>query len=161
MTGFIAEGVILGFILFYILTYLYGKWANRSRAEKWLRAHHELYASQFSSPGDEAGILDDGAQDLFQFSTGRRNIKSLHTVFTFLPRHDLLQLIATYAWTLYDLRYNPNDDVTLDFKLGTIGKDSSHATGFVWAIIDKEELNYIKNRRWDLVRIVINAITGY
>lgn len=90
---------------------------------------------------------------MFQFSTGRRNVQSLHTVFTFLPHHDLFQLIFTYGWTLYDLRYNPADDVTLDFKLGTAGVTPQNP-GYVWAIVEKEELRTIRGSRWDLVNIL-------
>jgi hypothetical protein len=96
-------------------------------------------------------ILNDGAADMFAFSTGRRNVQSLHTIFTFLPFHDLFQFMFTYLWTLYDLRYSPSSDVTLDFKLGT---KETHPAGnaqpFIWAIVDKEEMISIKAKRWDL-----------
>lgn len=148
---FITEGVILSFIFIYLSLYLYGSSANRRTASKWFRVHRDLYASQFSKPGDEYMILNDGAADMFAFSTGRRNVQSLHTIFTFLPFHDLFQIVFTYLWTLYDLRYSPSSDVTLDFKLGT--KDThpaGNAQPFIWAIVDKEELIGIKAKRWDL-----------
>jgi hypothetical protein len=150
-TVFITEGFILSFIIIYLSLYLYGSYANRRTASKWFRTHREFYSSQFSKPGNESMILDDGPADMFAFSTGRRNVQSLHTIFTFLPVHDLFQLVFTYLWTLYDLRYSPSSDVTLDFKLGT--KDThpaGNAQPFIWAIVDKEELIGIKTKRWDL-----------
>jgi hypothetical protein len=148
------EAGILAFVLLYVLVYFYGDWYNSTKAKKWFTAHRDIYRSQFSKPGEPSTILSDGATDMFQFSTGRRNVQSLHTVFTFTPRHDVFQTLFTYGWTLYDLRYSPNDDVTLDFKLGTKEKSpSGNATPFVWAIVDKEELIPIKGKRWDLVRL--------
>jgi len=97
-------------------------------------------------------MLTDGASDMFLFSTGRRNIQSLHTIFTFLPRHDLIQFMATYGWTLYDLSYSPANDVTLDFKLGTKGRaPTGVGPSFVWAIVEKDELRNVRATRWDLV----------
>ena len=105
-----------------------------------------LFEKQFSRP--TAGDLTaDGYTDFFNFSTGRRNVASLHTIFTLRPRHDLFQLIYQVGWSLIDLLYTPKDEVTLDFKL--------HATvaapDFVWALVTKEEATSIKNGRWDLV----------
>lgn len=106
----------------------------------------DLFEKQFSRP--TAGDLTaDGYTDFFNFSTGRRNVASLHTVFTLRPRHDLFQLIYQVAWSLIDLLYIPKDDVSLDFKLHTTGA----VPDFVWALVAKEEANSIKNARWDLV----------
>lgn len=150
---FKMEGLILAFVLTYVLTYFIVSWYNTSQAKKWLNVHQPVLASQFSAPGDQEMLMTDGASDMFLFSTGRRNVQSLHTVFTFIPRHDLFQLILTYGWTLYDLRYSPNNDVTLDFKLGTKGKaPAGVGAPFVWAIVEKDELNTIRSARWDLVR---------
>jgi len=101
---------------------------------------------QFSRP--TAGDLTaDGYSDFFNFSTGRRNVASLHTVFTLRPRHDFFQFLYQAAWGLMDLLYTPKDVVSLDFKL--------HSTvavpDIVWALVAKEEANSIKNERWDLV----------
>ncbi|KAG8756090.1 hypothetical protein FRC14_003393 [Serendipita sp. 396] len=144
---FIFEGLLLGFIVLYGGAYLYASYSNSRRAQKWLKTHSELLSSQFSKPAQSSSLLTDGASDMFAFSTGRRNVQSLHTVFAFLPRHDLFQLLFTYGWIMYDLRYSPNDDVTLDFRLGPSG---ANAPGFVWAIVDKDELISIKKTRWDL-----------
>jgi hypothetical protein len=106
---------------------------------------------QFSRPtaagGDGIDLTSDGYSDFFAFSTGRRNISSLHTVFTLRPRHDFLQFALQFAWGLADLLYTPNDDLTLDFKLHT----TVAAPDFVWALVTKGEANSIKKERWDLV----------
>jgi hypothetical protein len=149
---FKTEVFILAFVLAYVGTYLFMTWYNTSQAKKWLRAHQSLLSSQFSTPGQQDMMMNDGASDMFLFSTGRRNVQSLHTIFTFIPRHDLFQLVLTYGWTLYDLRYTPNNDVTLDFKLGTKGRaPAGNGPSFVWAIVEKDELKDIKKTRWDLV----------
>jgi hypothetical protein len=116
-----------------------------------LDAHLDILKKQFSRPtaagGDGIDLTSDGYSDFFAFSTGRRNISSLHTVFTLRPRHDLLQLAVQFARGLIDLLYAPNDEVTLDFKLHT----TVAVPDFVWALVTKGEANSIKKERWDLV----------
>lgn len=92
----------------------------------------------------------DGYTDFFNFSTGRRNVASLHTIFALRPRHDLMQWAFQFGRTFVDLQYRPQDDIQLDFRLapGALPHD------FVWAVIAKDELLSIKDSRWDLVRFV-------
>ncbi|KAJ7591005.1 hypothetical protein C8J56DRAFT_934437 [Mycena floridula] len=126
------ELVILSVILVYVVVAFYGKWQNSRRANKWFQVHLPLLESQFSRP--TAGSLTaDGSSDFFNFSTGRRNVASLHTIFALRPRHDLFQWLFQTFRTFIDLQYRPKDDLQLDFKLlpGTL-PDS-----FVWG-------------RWDL-----------
>ena len=110
-------------------------------------AHAPLYAQQFSRPTN-AGLTADGYSDFFTFSTGRRAVAVLHTVFTLRPRHDIFQLAYQFAYrNVYDLQYNPADDVQLDFKL----HPGVNVPDFVWALVNKDELKSIKDARWDLV----------
>lgn len=89
----------------------------------------------------------DGNSDSFAFSTGRRAVTSLHTVFSFIPRHDPFQLIYQFVWGLIELTYRAGDEVELDFTLN----DSANIPDCVWAVVSKNELRTIKNKRWDLV----------
>lgn len=112
-----------------------------------LGAHFPIYEQQFSKP-TKGGLISDGNSDFFVFSTGRRNVASLHTIFTLQPRHDFFQWLFQIGRTLVDLHYRPVDDVQLDFKLAP----SALADNFVWAVVAKDELLSVKNNRWDLVR---------
>lgn len=110
------------------------------------QVHLPLLELQFSRP--TAGSLTaDGSSDFFNFSTGRRNVASLHTIFALRPRHDLFQWLFQTFRTFIDLQYRPKDDLQLDFKLlpGTL-PDS-----FVWGILTKDELRTVTDDRWDLV----------
>jgi len=114
-----------------------------------LDVHFPLYCQQFSKTETKYGRLTaDGHSDFFSFCTGRRNIASLHTVFTFRPRHDLLQYIVQLGRQVIDLQYRPVDTLELDFTLtsGVLLND------FVFAVVSKDELVTIKDHRWDLVR---------
>lgn len=111
-------------------------------------AHTVVLESQFSSPSLD-GLVDDGSSDFFNFSTGRRNVSSLHTVFKLFPRHDLLQVLFNFGRSMVELTHNPTDEVELDFKLSSLGPGNS--PGFVWAAVAKDELAKIKSSRWDLV----------
>lgn len=93
-------------------------------------------------------VLSDGPTDFFNLSTGRRGIETLHTVFALNPRHDLLQTLYHVGWGFAQLDYEPTDEVYLDFLLPS----TTSSVGFVWALVNKEELRDIKKSRWDLVR---------
>lgn len=101
-------------------------------------------------------MVIDGYSDAFNFSTGRRNVASLHTIFTLRPRHDFFQWIFQTGRTFIDLQYRPRDDLQLDFKLspGTLNEN------FVFAIVAKDELLSVKDGRWDLVRLLIFILSN-
>lgn len=112
-----------------------------------LNAHLPLLEQQFSKPSSAGGLVSDGYSDFFNFSTGRRNVTSLHSVLTLLPRHDLAKMAWRYAWGMIELVYTSEDEIELDFKLSP----SSTTPGFVWGVVSKECLKTIKQDRWDLV----------
>ncbi|KAJ8508397.1 hypothetical protein ONZ45_g9324 [Pleurotus djamor] len=142
---FTNEVYLIGGILFYVIYFLYGKSQNARRANKWYDAHMPLLSSQFSKPTVN-GLVSDGYSDCFNFSTGRRNIASLHSIFKFRPRHDLLQMLYQTIYGLVEVHTTYTDDLELDFTLS----DGAVHDGFVWAVVKKEELRTAKDGRWDL-----------
>ncbi|KAJ7700119.1 hypothetical protein B0H17DRAFT_925972 [Mycena rosella] len=152
---FQREAALLAGLLAYVAFFLLGRWSNARKATKWyvrvsisqtryrLDAHLPILQQQFSRPKN---WTQDGYSDFFNFSTGRRNVASLHTIFTLRPRHDFLQWAFQTGRTFVDLQYRPTDDLQLDFKLlaGALSHD------FVWAVVSKDELLSIKDDRWDL-----------
>ena len=105
-----------------------------------------LLSSQFSSP-TTTGLISDGYSDFFNYSTGRRNVISLHTVFSLKPRQDLVMSLYHFGYSLYDLVYSIEDTVELDYKLAP----NSNSANFVWGIVAKDYLTSAKENRWDLV----------
>ncbi|KAI9512171.1 hypothetical protein F5148DRAFT_1305205 [Russula earlei] len=142
------EVFFLAIVLSYLAFYWIGSKMNHNKAKTWLDAHMGILEKQFSRPtaGSSGDLTADGYTDFFAFSTGRRVVSSLHTVFTLRPRHDFFQFAYQLAWGLVDLLYTPRDDVTLDFKLHA----NVAVPEFVWAVVTKEEANSIKKDRWDL-----------
>ncbi|KAG6919419.1 hypothetical protein DXG01_006302 [Tephrocybe rancida] len=143
---FQLELYLLGGLVAFLAVVLTGIHRNKAKATKWHNAYLPVLEKQFSKPLGQHGLAKDGNSDFYTFSTGRRNIASLHTVFTLRPRHDPFQYLFQFGRTLIDLHYRPKDDVTLDFKLAP----GALAADFVWAVVAKEELLSIKNDRWDL-----------
>ncbi|TCD69698.1 hypothetical protein EIP91_006715 [Steccherinum ochraceum] len=143
---FKIEGYFLAAVVAYIAFYFIGKQVNSSRANKWFKSHSALYESQFTKPIQRGGLTQDGNSDFFVFSTGRRAISCLHTTFTLRPRHDLFQLIYQTLWGFVELDYKVYDEIELNFTF----KDSSSVPECVWAIVAKDELKNIRNKRWDL-----------
>ncbi|TFY80349.1 hypothetical protein EWM64_g3665 [Hericium alpestre] len=139
------EAFLLAGVAVHLLFFWFGKRSNWNKTNSWLNAHLPLYEKQFSAPTN-GGLTADGYSDFFNFSTGRRVVASLHTVFTLRPRHDLLQMIYQFIWGLSDLTYAPQDEIELDFKLHS----NTTVPDFIWAIVAKEELRSIKSDRWDL-----------
>ena len=111
-----------------------------------LKAHLPILESQFSRPtvGD---LTKDGYTDFFNFSTGRRSITSLHSIFTLTPRHDLFQYVFHLLYSFVDLNYHKQDILELDFLLAPGALQSD----FVWGLVSKDELLSVKTDRWDLV----------
>ncbi|GLB33827.1 putative protein of unknown function (DUF1682) [Lyophyllum shimeji] len=143
---FQTEVYLLAGLLAYILLITVGISRNSAKVNKWFNAYRPILEQQFSKPLGKTGLTKDGYSDFYNFSTGRRNVMTLHTVFTLKPRHDFLQRFYQLARTFIDLQYRPKDDVTLDFRLspGALTQD------FVWAVVAKDELLSIKDDRWDL-----------
>ncbi|KAF7292461.1 hypothetical protein HMN09_01230200 [Mycena chlorophos] len=140
---FKTEAYLAGALLFYVAFFFYGRWANTRLATKWLDAHKSIFEAQFSRP---VKVTQDGYSDWFNFSTGRRNVASLHTIFALRPRHDLAQYAFQVGRQFIDLQYRPMDDLQLDFKLleGVLPYD------FVWGLVSKDDLLFVKDGRWDL-----------
>ncbi|KAF8529028.1 DUF1682-domain-containing protein [Hysterangium stoloniferum] len=150
---FKIEGAVLGVLCVYIVIWYLGKTQNYRRAMAWpvppsLPSPIPTDISvQFSSPIPKSGtITQDGACDFFNYSTGRRGVRSLHTTVALLPRHDALSMIYDFGWTLYDLTYTPKDEISLNFTLQPTGSTPP----FVWGIIKKDEMAQMRRSRWDL-----------
>jgi len=143
---FKLQAYLLVAVLGYVAIALFGKYTNTRRVHKWYNIHLPIFEQQFSKPTTATGLISDGYTDFFNFSTGRVGIASLHTIFTLRPRQDFLQMLYQFGWQMYDLRYNPYDELILDFKLSP----DSGLPDFVWAVVAKDELYCIKNTRWDL-----------
>jgi hypothetical protein len=114
--------------------------------------HFPVYAEQFSRPANGSTLLSDGASDYFVYSTGRRGVHFMHTVFTMLPRHDVFQIIFQKLYGLIDLQYAPQDEVLLDIKLRDKDGLNGEGKGFVWGVVAKSEMQALRKQRWDLVR---------
>ncbi|KAF9259522.1 DUF1682-domain-containing protein [Marasmius fiardii PR-910] len=142
---FKMEVYLVGALLFYVAVWLVGKNANRNKAQRCFNALQPIIEKQFSKP-NYRGLLSDGYTDLFSFSTGRRNIASLHVIFTLRPIHDLFLFLFHTARTFVELDYKFRDELELDFKLFP----DSLSNEFVWAIVAKNELKTVKDDRWDL-----------
>ncbi|GJJ07468.1 hypothetical protein Clacol_001670 [Clathrus columnatus] len=144
---FKIEAAFLGFILVYAVVWLLGRRQNHLRAMAWFDAHKALLETQFSNPLPKTGlIVQDGPRDFFNYSTGRRGLRALHTTAQLRPRQDALSMLIDFCWTLYDLKYTPKDEIQLDFTL----QPSSGTPGLVWAIIKKDEMTNMRRERFDL-----------
>ncbi|CAL1700641.1 unnamed protein product [Somion occarium] len=140
------ELYFLAAVLFYVAFYFIGKRINEKRANGWFDSHLVFFGTQFSKPVQPGGLTQDGNSDFFAFSTGRRGVRSLHTTFTLRPRHDLFQWVYQFVWGFVQLDYKVGDEVELDFTL----RESANIPECVWAVVSKDELKTIKNKRWDL-----------
>ncbi|KAF8607625.1 DUF1682-domain-containing protein [Ceratobasidium sp. AG-I] len=144
------EALALLSIVGYFCLYFFGKRLNENRAGKWFAAHYPVYAAQFSRPANGSVLLSDGASDFFAYSTGRRGVHFMHSIFTMLPRHDIFQILYQKLYGLTDLQYSPQDEVLLDIKLRDKDGLNGEGKGFVWAVVAKNEMQALRKKRWDL-----------
>ncbi|QRV87617.1 endoplasmic reticulum membrane protein [Ceratobasidium sp. AG-Ba] len=144
------EALALVALVVYFALYFFGKRLNENRAGRWFGAHYPQYASQFSRPTNGSALLSDGASDFFVYSTGRRGVHYMHTVFTMLPRHDIFQILFQKAYGLTDLQYAPKDEVLLDIKLRDTEGLGGEGKGFVWGVVAKNEMQALRKQRWDV-----------
>ncbi|KAI0084178.1 DUF1682-domain-containing protein [Irpex rosettiformis] len=133
-------------IALYVAWYYVGRSSNFERATSWFDAHFSLYEDQFSKPVQKGGLTKDGHSDFFVFSTGRRALSSLHTVFKLRPRHDLLQYAYQIIRGAVELHLNYVDELELDLTF----QDGVSIPDTVWAIVAKSEIKGIRETRWDL-----------
>ncbi|KAG8796762.1 hypothetical protein FRC12_000012 [Ceratobasidium sp. 428] len=144
------EGLALIAVIAYFALYLFGKRLNEKRAGRWFGAHYPIYEIQFSKPVTGSALLSDGASDFFVYSTGRRGVHYMHTLFTMLPRHDIFQIIFQKLYGLTDLNYAPKDEVLLDIKLRDKDGLNGEGKGFVWGVVSKNEMQALRKQRWDV-----------
>ena len=113
-----------------------------------LNANYSVLESQFSKPTSTSGhgLISDGFADFFSFSTGRKNVASLHATLSLLPRQDLAISLYRTIWSFIDLTTKYEDVLELDFKLAR----NTDVTGFVWGVVAKDCVGKVKNDRWDL-----------
>jgi len=131
-------------IALYVICYFIFQSTNRRRAAQWFGTHLPVFKAQFSKQPDK--ITKDGPATYFSFSTGRKNILALHTIFTLLPRQDLVYSSIDFVWSLFNLDYQPTDTLILDFTLPTLPNTGN----WVWAIIKKDSMEKQRKNRWDL-----------
>ncbi|KAG8895213.1 hypothetical protein FRC00_007750 [Tulasnella sp. 408] len=142
---FKVEGMILAVVFVYLISGILGTRFNSTRVNAWVKAHVALYEAQFARPGNEDHILADGPTDYMLFSTGRRAVAYLQTVFNLFPRQDILQAAYEFGWSMVDLEYSRDDVVTLDFKLS-----AESAPAFIFGIVSKYHLKQTRKERFDL-----------
>lgn len=110
-----------------------------------VKAHQGIYDAQFARPGT-TNLLNDGPTDSMIFSTGRRAVAYLQTIFSLFPRHDFIQFAYEFGWSLFDLEYSREDHLLLDFKLSNTSNPA-----YVWALIDRHHIKNLRKERFDLV----------
>ncbi|KAG8863752.1 hypothetical protein FRB96_007589 [Tulasnella sp. 330] len=142
---FKTEALILGALFLYYIFSVVVTTLKSRKAAAWVNSHQSLYDAQFSRPGNSDTLLADGPTDYFLFSTGRRAVAYLHTVISFVPSHDLVQVVYEAIMSIIDLSYSPKDTITLDFQLS-----GPPSPGFVLGLISKLHMKSLRKDRFDL-----------
>lgn len=96
-------------------------------------------------------LVSSGPSLHLLYSTGRRNVLSLHTTLTLYPLHDLAGLLFSVGRSIVE----PTFDASEGFLFGsTLGRGEAGFQGEgvgVWALVDKGVMRQTKEKRWDLV----------
>jgi len=85
------------------------------------------------------------------YSSGRRNMLSLHTTLKLLPFHDPMTLIVDAFKSIIEPTHDNSETLLFNFTLGR-GEAGRQGEGLgVWSIVDKGAMRETKANRWDLV----------
>lgn len=96
-------------------------------------------------------VSSSPAQHLI-YSSGRRNVLSLHTTLKLLPIHDPLTLVVDTFKSIIEPAHDVSEVLLFNFTLGR-GDIGRQGEGLgVWSIVDKGAMRETKAIRWDLVR---------
>ncbi|CED82479.1 Uncharacterized conserved protein [Phaffia rhodozyma] len=171
------EPYLLLAVFGYFVWYIVGRNTNRTIAKRWYQTSLSTIQSQFTllSPAPNAAdpLIADGTSTFLTYASGRRNVLSLHTTLSLIPRPDPFRLL----WKFFLFRQwevqcpVPEDEVRLMLTLlppgsklaaakkevekGVFvkGDDASNGNGLksgTWAVLEKYGLNWARTGRWDL-----------
>ncbi|KOS16978.1 UPF0674 endoplasmic reticulum membrane protein [Escovopsis weberi] len=180
LSEFKAEGIIFIFSAVVILLHIVGARANRAKARKWITAHAGMLKGEFASVGfggvpTRDSEFDAGAflreKSLFEYAsyaTGRQNVAFMDVKLTLHKRFNpalryaetaLSFLADSFAApeevleaTIYP--FDGKEELTVPPMPGAAersGRDArSGFDGFVWAVVNKDSMQRLRNDRYDL-----------
>ncbi|KAH8928738.1 DUF1682-domain-containing protein [Atractiella rhizophila] len=155
---FKQEGLALLAMGFYLLLTRYGTSINSKKATTWVEGHGKYLKTQFAAigvgklesgmwKGGDNAIMQDSSSKYVSWATGRRGCDGLLIEVELKPRDDLLTLAYETLRSVLDFSFEgTKDKVILTFKL----KPSALETGFVWGIVNKNNITLTRDERYDL-----------
>lgn len=180
LSEFKTEGIIVAISCVIFLLHILGANANRSKAKKWMRAHAPAVTSEFALVGFGGVPTVDGdvkpdslikEKSLFEFATyatGRQNTAFMDVKLTLSKKFNpIVNTMETLFAFFIDSVAMPSD--TMDAVIYPFdGKESltvpsmpgseelrtkdakSSYDGFVWAIVNKERMQKLRDERYDV-----------
>lgn len=179
LSDFRAEGIILVIIAVIFTLHFIGTKLNRAKARAWIKAHAPILTGEFALVGFR-GVPQQSNQDpekllkaksLFEYAsyaTGRQNVAFMDIKLTLKKRFNpVMTGLETALSFFFDSFAAPEDAVEaviypFDGKEAQIvpslpgaaelrSKDSkSSFDGFVWAIVNKNNMKKLREDRYDL-----------
>ena len=120
----------------------------RGKLTSRLKPYKALLDSQFSQT--KPMVSSSPSQHLL-YSSGRRNMLSLHTTLKLMPFHDPMTLILDTFKSVVEPTHDNSETLLFNFTLGR-GEQGRQGEGLgVWSIVDKSAMRETKSKRWDLV----------
>lgn len=157
------EAVLLTVALIYLIAHRIGKMRNQSVARAWMDQALPMLEDEFAFVGKEeqaqgqhvslgkghGRIMWNGAADALAYASGRRGVDGLQVEFTFVPYHDLIQLLYNFVNDIATAALVPSslDVLTYTFLLPYQAPDNVSG---VFALVDKTVLRSTRKGRFDL-----------
>lgn len=150
---YVFEMVMVGGLVFYLVSYFVGRTKNSNMAYSWLKAHMDILQSNFAMVGDTGegdepteGELVKVSDDSYTlWCSGRQSCSALLIHIQLCRRHDLMD----YAIRLVQPK---KDVISLIFQLG----DEDEMDSFVLAIAPKKTLQKMQKDYEDLKNYTSN-----
>jgi len=98
--SYVVEFAALGFVVLYLVNYIYGRAVNERIAKAWYAHFKELFGLQFAVlgayAGDQKGAILKDSQSCFKFyASGRRHCSGMLATLELRKRHDLFSMLLS------------------------------------------------------------------
>lgn len=98
-------------------------------------------------------LVASGPSQHLSYSSGRRNALALQGTLILQPYHDVAGILTTLVKSVIEPTYDSSEGMIWHLTLGR-GDAGLQGEGLgVWGIVNKSNLRFVKQQRWDLVSV--------
>lgn len=113
-----------------------------------MRPYDDLLKTNFAATRP---LVHSGPSQHLSYSTGRRNVLSLHGTLKLFPFHDIAGILTNLVKPIIEPTADVSEGLVWSLTLGRGDAGLQGEGAGVWAVVNKTDLRAVKEKRWDLV----------